>query len=377
MSRITYTTGKPEQWDDIIDFANYVFSQAHRPHDFRKLLPCVYGRTDGEPAGWHFIALRDDGHIRGLVADRPQILTCPGGTLRAGFVGTVSVHPYSRGEGHMKHLMADMIADAEARGYDLLVLGGQRQRYNYFGFEQTGWGIHYQINPTNVRHCLGKVAAEGVTFTDVTDNESDDAEYAFGLAGRLPVHGDRPRDRFLSVMQNWSSPFRLILIDGIRKGYIAGDGAEIVLEDENDLTRVIKAYFETYAPQRMTVICGPHEKKRIGILTLICGSRSIEYAEMVRVINWRRVIETLMRYKASFSALDDGCFTLAADDCASLTIRVENSQISVTEEGREPDLRCDRLTAERTLFGLEGLTLPGAYRNWFPLPFYMTSVDTF
>ena len=27
---------------DLLDFANFVFSYSHRPHDFRKLLPKVY-----------------------------------------------------------------------------------------------------------------------------------------------------------------------------------------------------------------------------------------------------------------------------------------------------------------------------------------------
>ena len=65
-----------------------------------------------------------------------------GETLRVGCVGTVSVHLYSRGEGHMKILMAMMMDDARAKGCDLLMLGGARKRYNYFGFEQAGWAYH-------------------------------------------------------------------------------------------------------------------------------------------------------------------------------------------------------------------------------------------
>ena len=34
-----YVLGTPADRDDIVDFANYVFSQAHVPHDFKKLLP--------------------------------------------------------------------------------------------------------------------------------------------------------------------------------------------------------------------------------------------------------------------------------------------------------------------------------------------------
>ena len=32
-----YRLAKPEEWEDCIELANYVFSTAHRPHDFDKL----------------------------------------------------------------------------------------------------------------------------------------------------------------------------------------------------------------------------------------------------------------------------------------------------------------------------------------------------
>ena len=37
-----YRLAKPEEWEDCIELANYVFSMAHRPHDFEQLIPRVY-----------------------------------------------------------------------------------------------------------------------------------------------------------------------------------------------------------------------------------------------------------------------------------------------------------------------------------------------
>ena len=34
-----YRLAKPEEWEDCIELANYVFSTAHRPHDFEQLIP--------------------------------------------------------------------------------------------------------------------------------------------------------------------------------------------------------------------------------------------------------------------------------------------------------------------------------------------------
>ncbi|MBQ6646260.1 MAG: GNAT family N-acetyltransferase, partial [Clostridia bacterium] len=105
MAQTVYTNGAPGEMPEIIDFINYVFSQAHVPHDFKALLPKVYG--DDAPLGverFHFLA-KQDGKIVGCVACRPTELIFGDQTLSCGFVGSVSVHPYHRGEGHMKRLM--------------------------------------------------------------------------------------------------------------------------------------------------------------------------------------------------------------------------------------------------------------------------------
>ncbi len=376
MDGTVYTTGTPALWDDILDFANYVFSQAHQPHDFRTLIPSVYGRRDPEVPSWHFIAVRD-GHIKALVADRPRTLTTPGGELKVGCVGTVSVHPYARSEGHMKRLMADMIADARAKGYDLLMLGGQRQRYNYFGFDQAGWSYEYTLTGTNVRHCLKDVDASGIAFSDITGEKPDEVDYAFSLSQKQAVRCDRPKAMYLDIMHNWNQPLRLIR-DGIKPiGYIVGDGSEIALEDEADLPRVIKALLGQDASKKMHITCGPHERARIATLSRICGGRSIDTVEMINVLNWPRVIAAMLRYKASFWPLEDGAFTIAVDGGTPMTMRVKDQAVSVNEEGLTPDLTGDHLSVQRALFDIEGLGQPGLYKNWFPLPFYVTSVDTF
>ena len=63
----TYRKATEADRDRYIDLANLVFSMAHRPHDFKQLLPKVYG--DGrETAHMQNIALDDAGNVRGLVA---------------------------------------------------------------------------------------------------------------------------------------------------------------------------------------------------------------------------------------------------------------------------------------------------------------------
>ena len=381
MKRTDYVVAAPGDREEIVDFANYVFSQAHEPHDFKTLLPKAYGDQLADLGAKHFLA-RQDGRIRALVALRPLDLHTPGGTLKVGCVGTVSVHPYSRGEGHMKKLMAMMLEDARAQGYDLLMLGGIRQRYNYFGFEQAGWAYRYVIAESAVRHALAGVDAAGVSFSDLSENRPEEVDFACALANSQPLGGERPRDQFLDIMHSWHSVCRLIRIDGEMAGYIMGRGAddeggEIALTNEDHLPRVIKALFQQNGVKRLEIACGAHETRRIGILSGICSGRHIGSVEMINVLNWPRTLEALLTLRAGFSPLQDGEFTLAVGDALSVTIRVAGGVPSAKEEGKAPDLSCDHLTALRRLFGLEAFALGSAYQNWFPLPFSISPADTF
>ena len=51
-----YRKAKPEEREACIEFADYVFSKAHCPHDFETLIPRVYGEGV-DSASMHRIAV--------------------------------------------------------------------------------------------------------------------------------------------------------------------------------------------------------------------------------------------------------------------------------------------------------------------------------
>ena len=109
-----YCKGQPGELPEILDFINMVFSMHRVPHNFRTLLPKLYG-TDCQTEWCHYLA-KEDGQIRAVVCVLPIILEHSGHTITCATVGSVSVHPYSRGKGYMKQLMAMAADDMERRG---------------------------------------------------------------------------------------------------------------------------------------------------------------------------------------------------------------------------------------------------------------------
>ena len=127
---IYFGRGTAEMFDDYMDFINYVFGFNGNSSDFKKLLPKLY-KYDYEPAVSSYVAI-DDGKLKAAVGAFDHDITVCGHYLKTRGIGNVAVHPYTRGSGYMKKLMNIALDDMIADGVVLTVLGGRRQRYNYF-----------------------------------------------------------------------------------------------------------------------------------------------------------------------------------------------------------------------------------------------------
>ena len=178
-----YRLAKPEEWEDCIKLANYVFSTAHRPHDFEQLIPRVY-QAGPEMARSHRVAVAENGRLRAEIAVLPQQMAAGGKLLRAGYVGSVSVHPKARGEGHMKRLLGDWITDLEGT-CDLLALDGQRQRYAYFGFTPGSEKYTFYLDVANVRHTWKNGELSAYTFAPLFPENGEADEEAAAFAKKL------------------------------------------------------------------------------------------------------------------------------------------------------------------------------------------------
>ena len=145
--------------EEILDFANMVFSVAYGGTDFGWLLPKAYApQRSGLPIH-HMIRSRGRGRIRALIDLYPLDLQLRGrpDRIRAVYVGTVAVHPNDTGRGYMTALMQRAVADARRQGCALMILDGARHRYQYFGFERAGIRYDFHIETNNIEHSYAKL----------------------------------------------------------------------------------------------------------------------------------------------------------------------------------------------------------------------------
>ena len=372
----------PGERDLLIDFGNYVFSQAHRPHDFKQILPKVYG--DGHAIeDFHYVAV-EDGRIRAMIAAYPHQYTIGGITLNTRFIGTVSVHPYARGNGYMKGIMSMIEEELRSDGTDYAALGGQRQRYRYFGFELGGMALSFVIDEANMKHTVGSLD-ESISLVPVEADDDTLLDQLYAKYLTRPVQG-RSREEFFEVLSTWNSRVYAVFQDVSCVGYlvISQDGARIFetqLDDPAVLPDVLNAYLHWYDQHAVTVIVRGYETALKDILAPIAEDISIESNLSYKIYNYPKVIQAFMQLKQQHTMLEDGSFVLEVSEKVRMRIKIEKGIVSVVETEDPADLVLSDTEAVRYLTSPESLYRdifpPCVPKTWFPLTFGMSALEEF
>ncbi len=369
--------------DKYIDFANLVFSMAHRPHDFKAMLPKVYG--DGkETAYMQNLALDEAGNLRGLIAVMPNEMTVLGEVLKTGYLGTVSVHPYARGEGHMKKLMGMALDGMRAGGCDLTMLGGQRQRYEYFGYTRGGVSYSYAASPTNVRHALFDVDTSDIEICEIHADEGEAIAAACALHATKPCRSARTPENFYDIASSWMAKLMGIYKTGTFAGYMIvglhGDIApisELVLANDALAGTVVKKYIEQADVKGCEIECAAFDIGLRRALSRFCERSFVCEGEQLAIFNFPKVIGAFMKLKASYAPLEDGTRSFVIDG-QPLTISVGANQVNVIPEAPDGAAKLSAMDAQFLFFGRDGALygepLP---MGWGHLPLYLDNADHF
>ena len=365
---------------DLLDFANFVFSYSHRPHDFRKLLPKVYDQPAFAPL--HAVA-EENGRVRAMAALLPGTLRMMAGvSLKTGYVGTVSVHPYSRGEGHMKKLMLMLEDRAREEKMDVMLLGGRRQRYNYFGYERGGTALRFRISRDNVRHALKEAHAQDITF--LPSEEASDTQFDVYLDRYKTLYmvSERSRAAFPVILKSWEHKPLLVLENNLVQGYLTetpdGDIAEWAFFAEC-LPPVLKAWDGRKGGAGFFIRVSQHQVDIITLLGGIAEGFEVSDSAMIRPINWKKVLLAALRFKSSWYPMRDAKAVIDVAGEGRWLMKVLDGVSDVQETSDAADISLGGSQAVQLLFSpLSALqTQAACFANWLPLALDLPAADGF
>lgn len=299
MSELYFGRGNASMRDDYLDFINLVFGFNGNDRDFLKMYPNLY-KAEYDPCYNNFVAM-EDGKFRAAVGVYPRTFSVMGETLLSHGIGNVAVHPYHRSKGYMIKLMNMALDDMVAAGADFSDLGGLRQRYQYFGFDNAGCNRVFSIGHTNIRHCFPNAEAPRVYFKQIfADDPMLDDVYA--LYEQKIVHTCRPREQLYDIMREVFVILRRE--DDSFCGFCGGDLSGLTLVSADDFYDTVRAYLEHH--DHINLVLPPFETELIALAHRICGSCTIHSAVKIAVFRFRRMLTAYMKLKAATEGLVDG-----------------------------------------------------------------------
>lgn len=281
----------PSEKDEIIEFIDYVFSKAHRPHDFASLLPKLYGER-GDAAG-HHIVVREDGKIAATLLCYPVTLHAGGKAYTTLGIGSVSTHPRARGKGYLGAMMVLVDARAKEMNAAFAALGGQRQRYQYYGFDNGGYQLRAQLERDNVRHALREIDDSSI---EIVPMEQTHVFAALDLMGRQACFCARSEEACLDILRSWNNEPFAVMKDGVFSGFGAlrknPDSchvAELLLESETDFPAVMKRLSGEHGD--LTICAAPWQKTRAKWLAGVCEEYGVSPNSMFKIYDQVQVDE--------------------------------------------------------------------------------------
>ena len=375
-----YVTARDGEERELLRFLDKAFTNI--PPRFLKSLPKLY-KPQYRPCANNLI-VREGREIRAAVGLYPMELYAGGEKLIVAGIGNVAVGKAWRGEGYMKLLMRQSLVLSKERGTDFLALGGQRQRYQYFGFEDAGVSYNYFVTKTNLRHA--RLEKTNLTVEALRQSDTESLRAIHALNEAAPLHCARDIDALWDILRSWGSVPYVLRADGAFAGYFRSGkeirrAGELRLTDPAHLSGAVQAILAA-APKDVTFHLDLAETGAAAFFVGLCESENIGCPESFHVMNYERVLGAFLRLNARIKPLCEGEIVIRVNGYLApenLRLRVRDGKASVEATEEAPQVTLEHLAATRCFFSPvspERAALPAFAAAWFPLPLAFPGADS-
>lgn len=352
--------------------------------DFMDILPKLY--KDKYNCGYNNLIVKEDDEIKAAIGCYPCDVFAAGRKLKVMGIGNVAVTRDCRGKGYMIDLMNMALDIMKAEDYDYSILGGQRQRYGFFGYEPSGYSYGFYAGRGTTKRILGKDAESGYTVREITENDAEIIKRIKAINESDASYTVRSEEMMIDILKSWRNvPYAVFEGDEFRGYFVAGrytkDVYELKAEKTEDTLRVILSALEFCEKEEVHFCLPVFDTERCDYMSKICGNANVHNTDMINILNFGRFIEAFLSIKAERMNLCGGTLNMLIHGCKtdeSLAITVDGKNVTVTPTDAKPDTELEHRDAIRLLTGLyskERNELPAFAQGWFPLDFFAAGLD--
>lgn len=350
---------------------------------FMTLLPKLY--KDRYNPAEHNVIIKEDGVIKAAVGCYPIEVTAAGRKLRIMGIGNVAVAKDCRRKGYMIELMNMAMEKMIAEGYDYSLLGGQRQRYEHFGYVPAGSALHFTINKGNISRLRDGNTETSFTAKALEEGDTETVEKIKMLNDKMPFHAERKAEDMIDILGSWGCvPYAVY--DGEEfKGYFAmsksGYLAEVKAAETEDLLDIFLCIMKTANNETVNFNAPVYDTATCDYMAKRCCGMSACHVEQLNILKYAKFIEAFLAIKAQRLNLCSGTLNVFIHGYAGdemLAITVDGKDVTVTETDAASDVELEKLEAVAFFAGnysFKRLDLPAFAQNWFPVDFFMHGQD--
>lgn len=380
---ITKGFGCKSDEKELIAALDDIFFSEEPHNNFMDLLPKLYKNKYN--CGERNMILKEDGVIKAAVGCFPLDAVAAGRKLRIMGIGNVGVAKDCRRKGYMIELMNDVVAWMIAEGYDYSLLGGQRQRYEYFGYTPAGSALRFEINIGNISRLRNGNTETPFTAKEITEKDTDILARTNELNNAQPYHVIRNGEDVLDILRSWRSTPYAVFDGGDFKGYFTtnckGCLSEIKAVNTDDLLDIFLCAMKVIDCESLGFTVPVYDTALCSYMQKICCGMSVCHVDQINILNYAKFIEGFLAVKAQRMNLCGGTLNVLVHGYKkdeNLAITVDGKNVTVTETDSEPDFELDHLEATAFFAGQyseKRLSVPSFAQNWFPVDFYAGQQD--
>lgn len=385
--KLYYGRGKDCDNKKLIAFLDEVFfteDDEATKRDFVSILPKIY-HDEYRPAYNNFVVQDENGEFRAAVGNFYVNLDVCGEEIKACCIGNVAVGLKYRSKGYMVDLMEMSVEDMMKNGTDLAYLGGQRQRYGYFGFETSGVSYNFEFNKKTAKHIFGG-RKSNLRAVKLQENDTEVFAKIDELYQKNVIKASRPMKDYYRIITSWRhTPYAVYDGDEFAGYFLIDYGyswiSECAVTKPEYYGELALAAYEVSGKESVRFNAAPFDKEKHSFFTVNSENISVGGCESLLVLNYEKVLRAYLKTKASYTSLADGELTVIihgkkADE--KLRIAVKNNEVTVEKFDGEAEIEFTHFEATRAFlsnFTFEREKLSGAAQQWFPLPAFIFSTD--
>lgn len=313
--------------------------------------PYAYDRSRIE----HHAVIERDGRIVSHAAAVPQTIVVDGAEIECWGIGGVATHKQYRGNGYMSRLLEFWLERLDAAGVPLVELGGDRQRYATFGWENAGRDRRYRITERSISDGPIASAADVETY-DGEDGQLDLLQSLYGVA---PRRAKRTREESASIFGQRGLE-TLLYRTADESAYISftRESRDRSVDEyggsEIGVRSLLGYLFRTYDVKALTVYASPADRlnpvfERLSGGWSVHPHRKLNLRDLYGLFDAFRdvLVEEWERRDGTAS----GEVTLGMADCDGVRLSYGADGLDVDLYNGRPAVELDRLEMTRLLFG--------------------------